>query len=278
MIFNFPSQTEQMLHRDIELLKESGCNQTTFYPLMASPAVARSLARTVGAVDYDRERAYYDIIAEGLSDTFEPASAWTFSRIAGGMIDEYILDYEQYVGVGSGAFSFLEGGLFIETFSPRDYEAAIAAGRTGVTSYRRFPRVGQMRYRFLMELFGLSLDKKKFREDFGVSVERALPIEMTFMRANHAFAGETADEVRLTQKGRYLLVAMMRQFFIGVNHVRDQARSALSTEERTLLFGGVDGEADARVSPGCSPGDPVFQAAHETETAADLLPPVGPRA
>ena len=29
------------------------------------------------------------------------------------------------------------------------------------------------------------------------------------------------DEITLSPKGRYLMVAMMRQFFIGVNTVRD---------------------------------------------------------
>ena len=51
MIFNFPAQTEDMLIHDIERIVESGCSQTTFYPLMASPSVERSLARTVGKVD-----------------------------------------------------------------------------------------------------------------------------------------------------------------------------------------------------------------------------------
>ncbi len=55
MIFNFPSQTEASLLRDVENLRASGANQTTFYPLMTSPAVRRSLARTVGRVDYPRE-------------------------------------------------------------------------------------------------------------------------------------------------------------------------------------------------------------------------------
>ena len=30
---------------------------------------------------------------------------------------------------------------------------------------------------------------------------------------------------------------MMRQFFIGVNQLRDQARAALTGEERELIFG-----------------------------------------
>jgi len=274
LIFNFPSQTEEMLRRDMEMLRECGCNQATLYPLMASPAVARTLAGTVGHVDYGRERGFFDIVSDELSGTFDPTSAWSFSRIESGMVDEYILDYEQYVGAGSGAFSFLQGGLYIETFSLLDYEAAVAAGRTGVSAYRQFPRRDQYRYRFLMELFGLRLDKKRFRRDFGVSVERALPIEMNFMRVNGAFADETPDEVALTQKGRYLLVAMMREFFVGVNHVRDQARAALSVSERSLLFG--DGPASA--GTGCSLHDPLAQAEHDTETLADVLPPLGSRA
>ena len=273
LIFNFPSQTEQMLRRDVDLIKECGCNQATLYPLMASPAVARTLAGTVGDVDYGRERGFFDIVSDGLADTFEPTSAWSFSRIEGGMLDEYILDYEQYVGAGSGAFSFLQGGLYIETFSLLDYQAAVADGRTGVSTYRQFPRRDQYRYRFLMELFGLRLDKKRFRRDFGVSVELALPLEMNFMRVNNAFADETADQVTLTQKGRYLLVAMMREFFVGVNHVRDQARAALSPAERSLLFG--DGTLSAGI--GCSLRDPLAQAEHDTETLADVLPPLGSR-
>ena len=48
---------------------------------------------------------------------------------------------------------------------------------------------------------------------------------------------DNADELTLTPKGRYLLVVMMRQFFIGVNNLRDQARAALPGEEKELLFG-----------------------------------------
>ena len=60
MIFNFPAQTEDILIRDIERVIESGCSQTTFYPLMASPSVERSLAATVGKVDYAREQRFYE--------------------------------------------------------------------------------------------------------------------------------------------------------------------------------------------------------------------------
>ena len=237
MIFNFPSQTPEMLLRDVEMLKASGTNQTTFYPLMASPAVEASLARTVGRVDYAREGRYYHLLVEALSESFEPASSWTFSRTGGGMIDEYIVDYEEYVGIGSGAFSFLDGALYVNTFSLAEHAEKIDAGATAATQVRSFARGDRMRYRFMMSLFGMSLDKRAFRRDFGVSIERGLPVEMAFMRASGAFAVDNDDRLELTEKGRYLLVVMMRQFFISVNNLRDQARLALSGDERKLLFG-----------------------------------------
>jgi len=268
MIFNFPSQTEEMLRRDAELLKATRANQTTFYPLMASPVVQNSLKRSIGTVDYAREGRFYQTLVQDLSDVFEPASAWTFSRIAGGMIDEYIVDYEDYVGLGSGAFSFLDGSLYVNTFSLREYGALVAApDHSAVVSRRVFGKRDRMRYRFLMSLFGLRLDKEAFRRDFGVSIDQGLAVEMAFMRANRAFEVDDRNCLVPSAKGRYLLVALMREFFIAVNSVRDQARAALPPEEARLIFGEGDEQCKA-----AQDGHPLAEAGLETEAAEDTLP------
>ncbi len=257
MIFNFPAQTEDILISDIERVIASGASQTTFYPLMASPSVQRSMAKTVGRVDYRREEEFYRIICELLVDTgaFEFGSAWTFNRVrpalgtddltdevfrAGDqapMIDEYVVDYEEYPAIGSGGLTYLDGNLFVNTFSVTDYNQAIEAGRMSLMGCTKFSLHDRMRYRFMMQLFGLRLDKRAFERDFGMSIERGLPLEMAFMRMAGAFATDNDEELTLTDKGRYLTVVMMRQFFIGVNNVRDQAREALTGEERELIFG-----------------------------------------
>lgn len=249
MIFNFPAQTEDMLIHDIERIVESGCTQTTFYPLMASPSVERQLAKTVGKVDYAREERFYRIIDElltgGNTPLFTHSSAWTFNRFdydegktsGGDMIDEYVVKYEEYPAIGSGGITYLGNSLFVNTFSLRQYSEDIQAGHMSIMGRTNFNLHDRMRYRFLMQLFGLRLDKRQWLHDFGVSVENGLPAEMAFMKLAGAFATDNSDEITLTSKGRYLVVAMMRQFFIGVNNLRDQARAVLPDDERQLLFG-----------------------------------------
>jgi coproporphyrinogen III oxidase-like Fe-S oxidoreductase len=227
MMFNFPGQDEASLRRDVGWVMDSGANQVTFYPLMTSPSVRRSLSKTVGEVEFSHEAAFYQQIVEQLSQAYELSTAWTFSRVGGGLIDEYIVESEEYVGIGSGSFSFLEGGLYVNTFSLDAYRQMIAQSLAPITGRRVFNKIDQMRYHFMMDLFGLELDKRQWRARFGRSVEAALPVEMAFFQASGAFAENSAERITLTAHGRYMLVVMMREFFSGINHIRDQARSVL---------------------------------------------------
>ena len=193
----------------------------------------------MGKVDYKREQRFYEIICDlligGDKPLFENGSAWTFNRLGTGaagddaMIDEYVVDYEEYPAIGSGGITYLGENMYVNTFSVTQYNEAIESGRMSIMGKTHFAKRDRMRYRFMMQLFGLRLDKKKFKEDFGA--------EMAFMTAAGAFATNNDEEITLTPKGRYLMVVMMRQFFIGVNNLRDQARAALPGDEKELLFG-----------------------------------------
>jgi coproporphyrinogen III oxidase-like Fe-S oxidoreductase len=303
MIFNFPGETEEILINDLAYILESRASQVSFYPLMASPAVALSLAETVGRVDYGREEHFYRIICDALTGGKHPAftfgSAWTFNafkppinpvilregayevscgesreapinpvilregaessgkpagqeRMAdsnpthrgfdrhapnSAMIDEYIVDYEEYPAIGSGGLSYLDGSLYVNTFSVKDYNRMIAEGRMSIMGRTRFAKWDRMRYRFMMQLFGLRLDKKQWKRDFGCSVAQGLPAEYAFFKAVGAISYEDDEKILLSPRGRYLMVALMREFFIGVNKVRDQARASLDGDERSLIFG-----------------------------------------
>lgn len=228
MIFNLPGQDEAMLRRDLDLVRSCGANQVTFYPLMTSPTVQRSIEHTLGRVDYNHEAAFYEQICSVLQPDYDLSTAWTFDRRGGRLIDEYVVGSDEYLGLGSGSFSYLNGSLYVNTFSLDAYRAAVGARRWPVSARRRFGRLDQMRYRFMMDLFGLRLDKRRFQERFGRPVELALPLEMAFFSTAGAFAENNPDHLTLTPRGRYLLVILMREFFSAINRVRDQARQVVS--------------------------------------------------
>ncbi len=236
MIFNFPSQTEAMVNKDVETLLESGVNQVTFYPLMTAPSVSRSLSLNFGSVTHNNEYPFYRLIDEKLRPAFQPVSAWCYSRGGTGMIDEYIVDHEEYIGLGSGSFSYIDGSLYVNTFSLKEYARRIEEDQFSVIKFRRFSKHERMRYRFLMDLFGGELDKQQFRQSFGLSIDAGLPVEMSFMRLSGAFADDNAARLTLTPKGRYLLVVMMREFFSRMDKVREQARMALEPSEKAELL------------------------------------------
>ena len=228
MIFNYPTQTEDMLLYDLEQIKASGCNQVTFYPLMVSPAVKHTLTSALGVVDYAREERLYSIICreltEGADAMFRFGSAWTFNRAEAALIDEYVVDYEEYAAVGSGGMSFLNRTCLVNTFSLDRYAEQIEGGRMSASGHVKFNKRDHMRYRLMMQLFGLRLDKRQWAQDFGCTVAAGLPAEYLFLKAAGAFDRDDDEAITLSSKGRYLLVAMMRQFFIGVNSLRDEAR------------------------------------------------------
>ena len=145
------------------------------------------------------------------------------------MLDEYIVDSEEYVGLGSGAFSYLDGTLYVNTFSLREYGQAIDAGRMSVSASQNYGKREQMRYRFMMELFGLRFDRAALPQDrLACRPSAGCAFEMLFMLLVGSFSKVTREAIYLTPRGKYLSVVMMREFFSGVNNVRDEARKALS--------------------------------------------------
>lgn len=229
MIFNFPQQSEASLRRDLEIINDLPADQVTFYPLMASTATEKIMARTLGKVDYGREKAYYAIIYDGLKKAYRAGSAWCFSRRES-MIDEYIVDYDEYLGLGSGAFSYLGGRILANTFAIPEYCRKLEEGQPALAFSKEFSLLERMRYDFMIKLFGTRLDIRALRRRYGSLFFKALWPELTLFKCLGALEDD-GRTLTLTRRGYYYWVIMMREFFIGVNNFRDICRSGLSEEE-----------------------------------------------
>jgi len=229
MIFNLPGQSDESLARDLDIIKNQlGVDQVSFYPLMAATATRRRIAKEMGPVTQDHEQAFYETIRAAMTGSYQAGSVWCFSR-EGDMIDEYIVDHEEYVGVGSGSFSYLNGTMYATTFSIPRYQDLVPRYGTGITRGRELTRLEQHRYHFMTGLFGLSMSRAAAMDRFGESYFRVLWREFLFFRLLGVIADD-GDLVRLTDRGMYYWVVMMREFLTGVNRLRDDMRAHIRHE------------------------------------------------
>jgi coproporphyrinogen III oxidase-like Fe-S oxidoreductase len=229
MIFNLPHQSMDSMLRDLEILTgELRVDQVSCYPLMGSKTTTRAMKKEMGLVSYGRERRFYQAILENIGPGYVPSSAWCFSK-SEGAIDEYIIEQDQYLGLGSGAMSYVGGQLYASSFSINRYIRLVESGHCGITRRAPFSEQDQMRYDFLMSFFGLRVAKRDAEARWNGRFASSLWKEFAAFRAVGAIRDE-GDAWRLTERGMYYWVLMMREFFIAVSDFRDLMRLGIRSE------------------------------------------------
>ncbi len=221
LIFNFPFQTPLQFESDIALFKHLGIDQVTFYPLMPSPHKKSAMERKFARVNRSTEKTYYDIILrEIFSQGYQPSTVWCFSR-AKKMIDEYIVDYADYAGIGSGSVSLINGNFYINSFSLAGYSTLLKNNRLPVVRRRSLSENEYARYYLLTKLFGTHVNKGQFNRHFGSSIHDKLGIELNLLKLAGAVS-EDESEIRVTPRGMYTVSVMMREFFASLNTLRER--------------------------------------------------------
>lgn len=228
MIFGFRGQNLEMLQRDMDLLVELNPRQITTYPLMVTSQTRKSVKQTIAAKGIELADQYA-VIMNTLGNYYRQLTSWTFGRTHDEGFDEYVVDHDEYLGVGSGAFSFLGSSLYVNTFSLRRYNERIKAGMTGVERRRNFDKHAVLQYRLLLGLFSARLSRKYFREVHGVDLDKALFKEMLGLRIAGAVKDnpEDPDNLIVTDAGKFLGLVMMKAFYSGMDNVRAELRKPL---------------------------------------------------
>lgn len=228
MIFGFRGQNLEMLQRDMDLLVELNPRQITTYPLMVTSQTRKSVKQTIAAKGIELADQYA-VIMNTLGNHYRQLTSWTFGRTHDEGFDEYVVDHDEYLGVGSGAFSFLGSSLYVNTFSLRRYNERIKAGMTGVERRRNFDKHAVLQYRLLLGLFSARLSRKYFREVHGVALDKALFKEMLGLRIAGAIKDnpEDPDNLIVTDAGKFLGLVMMKAFYSGMDNVRAELRKPL---------------------------------------------------
>lgn len=97
---------------------------------MVTSQTKRSVKDSIAA-PHDVMAGQYRMILDMLTEEYTQLSSWAFGKSNNEGFDEYVIDNDEYLGVGSGAFSFLGDSLYVNTFSLRRYNERIGSGNNG---------------------------------------------------------------------------------------------------------------------------------------------------
>ena len=217
IIYNYPNQSEEELSNDIKSILELKPNQVTFYPLMYSPALKKTLTKQWGETSNEKEAKLYKLILEKMKTEYTQRSSWAWSLQSKDIIDEYVIERAEYIGIGSGAFSFVGDKLYANTFSLMVYEDMITKGQLPITHQTTFPKRAIKQYRMMVELFGL----RKPHEQ--------LYFEELLLKFYGAF-----EQEEVSAKGAFLFSVLMKEFYNGMDSVRATMRSKLQESDGLL--------------------------------------------
>lgn len=228
LIFGFRGQTPEVLQHDLDTVLDLNPRQITTYPLMVTSQTKASVKDSLAAPHRDMAGQYRQIL-DTLVGPYNQLSSWAFGKAFDEGFDEYVTDYDEYLGVGSGSFSFLRDTLYANTFSLRRYNERIGEGKMGVERSVRYTQHDILQYRFLLGVFSGRLSRRHFREVLGANLDFSLMKEMLAMKTIGAIRENPADPENLivTEQGRLASLVMMKEFYSGMDNIRAQLRQPL---------------------------------------------------
>jgi menaquinone C8-methyltransferase len=220
LMYNFPSQSTASFLQDIRCFKSLDIEQVTFYPLMPSPHKKTALERRFQKVDPSREFEFYQLLLDEMLPTYHASTSWCFSK-GERLIDEYIIEVDDYAGLGAGSIGFIDGIFLVNAFRPQRYIDLVLQGQIPIVYHKESSKRDHARYQMLTRLFGMKWDWEKHQEQFG----KVLWSEVAMLKA----AGIVTKKENIlvpTRKGMYYVSIMMKNFFATLNRLREECISS----------------------------------------------------
>ena len=225
MMFNLPEQSDESLRGDLDTILRLAPDQVTWYPLIGVSPLPRDRRR--------REERMVARVADALAPRYANATAWCFNRLESrpgdgarseevkgegspGLVDEYIVGSREYYAAGAGAFGYVAGGVYANSFDLADYAARLAQGRLPVLASAKFTPRQNAHYELLVGLFGGRIDLRAASHGF---LRRVWPALLLFLLIGAVRF--RMGSLELTPSGRYPWIVMMRGFFTAVNGMRE---------------------------------------------------------
>ncbi|MGC8673274.1 MAG: radical SAM protein [Thermoplasmata archaeon] len=217
LMFNFKDQLVEDFERDLDVLMENNIKQITAYPLMPS-----IYSHQFKNIDRRKEKEFYFVLnKKRVEYNYDPHTVWSYLRYGYTPINEYIIDEESYIGLGSSGISYMDGTIRINTFSLEKYVKFLNKKFIPTAFENRLDISQQNIFFILNKLFSTRVDKGIVeyisKRDLEIDILIKL-LELT------GIVHLRKSAYILTEKRYYVIGNSMRMFFSILNTLREDFR------------------------------------------------------
>jgi len=217
MIFNFHNQSKKDLLADLDTLHKLAPHQIAYYPLMYSKN--SEIKNNYGGYSQKKEFHFYETIMNDLRNDYNQVGSWSFTKKGGMFFDEYVVNHDEYLGLGAGSFSFIDSVLYANMFNVDEYIDSIKNKLSTIKLRKEYGHKDQLIYRLMLRLFADEFDPDNFRKHYGADSIKKISVEINLLKLANAFI---SNSYSLNQYGKYYAMIMMKEFYIGMNDLRNR--------------------------------------------------------
>ncbi|MCK5177924.1 MAG: radical SAM family heme chaperone HemW [Candidatus Omnitrophica bacterium] len=212
LMFAFPDQTMAELRKDVQAVVRLGSDHLSVYTLTVEER-SRFYARNIQLKDGQYQAAQYSLICDILHDAgFQQYEISNFAKPS--KISKHNLNYWQggeYIGLGVGAHSYIDGKRFWNTSRLNDYIASLQKGAFAKEGSEVLSTFDQMKETVLFGLRmnqGISIEQTKKRFGCFLNDEQKEKIDH-FIRGG--FLIQENGYLKVSSEGRLVLDELCAQ-------------------------------------------------------------------
>lgn len=217
LIFNFKRQNIRHINFDIEKVLELCPQQITYYPIMEHN---KGLFDDI--VSAKKERKIYYYILDHLQKCYSMNSVWSFAS-RNNIYDEYLVDNPEFLCAGCGAFGYNQGTLYANAFNLDNYIDRINKGKLPIVAYKKLNILEKILYLLTIKLYSLKFNEYEFTEILNKMDYKLYKTIINCLKISNIVYLDRGY-IKLTRKGLYLWLNVMKHFYINVNTLREFCR------------------------------------------------------
>lgn len=227
LLFGKPGETVATLMADIESAMTLGVSSISCYRLRVAPHTAIA-KRAMNLELLDRD-ALYELWAAAVksftSGGYHPYGATDFAR-AGGESEYYHgfcrAPQRETLSFGVGCISYLNGHVYVNIHKLKDYVETIGSGRLPVLMGKQLTAAEAMSRYVVLGVRAMQLDKAKFRELFGFSMEDMYSDQLRYLEKEGLIINGDESLQLTTPRGSFYINNVCKYFFTPNNWGKPQ--------------------------------------------------------